>query len=149
MSRVLVGLSFVLLTLAGCGGGDGGTGPDDPFPDVSGAYNVDGGFDGTTRSEAGLTGSLTLTQASRQSGTLGGTATLTLTVQGEVSTISDVAVTEASVTPAGVVSFRIGSSAQGATWVFSGTRVGATISGRHTLTTQDARVSGDWTATKP
>lgn len=51
------------LALAACGGDS--TGPDNPFPDVSGSYAVDGGFDGLTRSDASVSGSLTLTQASQ------------------------------------------------------------------------------------
>jgi hypothetical protein len=102
-----------------------------------------------TRSDASLSGSLTLTQASQSSGTLGGTMTLTLTASGDVTTVSDVAISSASVTPTGVVSFRLGSSAAGGSWTFTGSRSGKTISGRHTLSTDSGTISGDWTGTRP
>jgi hypothetical protein len=137
-----------LTALYGCGGGDN-LSPSEPFPDVSGSYNVEGGFDGATRSEASITGSLTLTQASRQSGTLGGTATLTFNISGDITTVSDVPLQDASVTPGSVVSFRLGSSAQGVTWTFTGNRAGKTITGRHTLATTSGTVSGDWTGRSP
>jgi hypothetical protein len=136
-----------LSPLYGCGGDN--LSPSEPFPDVSGSYNVEGGFDGATRSEASITGSLTLTQASRQSGTLVGTATLTFNISGDVTTVSDIPLQEASVTPGSVVSFRLGSSSQGVTWTFTGNRSGKTITGRHTLVTTSGTVSGDWTGRSP
>lgn len=135
------------VALSACGGDS--TGPDNPFPDASGSYALDGGFDGLTRSDASFSGSVTLTQASQTSGTLGGTMTVTLTVGGDVSTVTDVAIQSASVTPTGVVSFRLGSSAAGSSWTFSGTRAGKVITGRHTLASSDGTFSGDWTGTSP
>lgn len=136
-----------LSALYGCGGDS--LSSNEPFPDASGSYNLEGGFDGLTRNEASFSGSLTLTQASRQSGTLGGTVTLTLTISGDVNTLSDVPVQSASVTPGGVVSFRLGSTAAGGSWTFSGTRSGGTVTGRHSLTDGANTFSGDWTGRLP
>jgi hypothetical protein len=143
MASILLGLS-----LAGCGG-DGGanTGPDDPFPDVAGVYNVHGGFDGLTNDEATFVGSLVLTQASRQTGELTGTMSVTATINGQVITAGNVQILSASVSPSGTVSFQLGRLSTGGSWTFSGTSAGETITGRHTLTDGSSSFSGDWTAT--
>jgi hypothetical protein len=132
-----------------CGGGGESLAPDQPFPDVSGPYQLAGGFDGLSHSQASFTGTLTLEQASTQSGTLTGTASLTLSIDGDISTIADVALQAASVTPGGVVSFRLGSTAAGGSWTFSGTRSAGVITGRHTLTDQESTFSGGWTGSAP
>jgi hypothetical protein len=135
------------LSLAGCGGGGGdAAGPGEPFPNVSGSYNIEGGFDGLTRNEASFVGSLSLSQASRQSGTLTGTMSVTLTIDGDVTTAGDVRLQSASVTPNGTVSFQLGTISTGGSWTFSGTAAGETISGRHTLTDGSNVFSGNWTA---
>jgi hypothetical protein len=133
-----------LLAIA-CGGGGEGLAPDQPFPDVTGVYQLAGGFDGLSHSQASFTGSLTLAQASTQSGALTGSASLTLSIDGDVSTIADVQLQSAAVTPGGVISFRLGSTAAGGGWTFSGTRSAGVITGRHTLTDQESTFSGGWT----
>ena len=144
-------LSFVSFLVAvsfnGCGG-DGGdtTSPEDPFPDVAGAYNISGGFDGLTSEEASFVGSLTLNQASRQSGELTGTMSATVNINGDVTTAGNVPIQSASVTPNGTVSFQLGSISNGGNWTFSGTTSGETIGGRHTLTDGTNTFSGDWSA---
>src|SRR5215207_3163026 len=132
-----------------CGGGGESLAPDQPFPDVSGPYQLAGGFDGLSQSEASFTGTLTLEQASTQSGSLTGTASLTLSIDGDVSTIADVPLQAASVTPGGVVSFRLGSTTAGGSWTFSGTRSAGVITGRHTLTDRESTFSGGWTGSAP
>ena len=122
--------------------------PNDPFPDVSGSYNIAGGFDGLSNSAASFTGSLTLTQASAESGTLSGTMSATLTLDGDVTTVGSVPIQSASVTPNGTVSFQLRSIGNGASWTFTGTAAGEAITGRHTLTDGSNTFSGDWTASK-
>jgi hypothetical protein len=141
--RVTLGL--MLATAIACGGDS--TSPEHPFPAANGAYALDGGFDGLTRSEASFTGTAHVNQASQDTGTLTGTATLTLTLDGDVSTVSDVQLLEASVSPSGVVSFRLGASTS--TWTFSGTLLNDKITVRHTLTDGSFTASGDWTGTRP
>ena len=136
---------FCLLTLYGCGGGDSLT-PPEPFPNVAGSYLLDGGFDGLTRGQASFGGTLTLTQTSRQSGTLGGTVSLTTIIDGQTSG-GVVPVESASVSSTGTVSFHIGGIAAGGSWTFSGTLAGTRISGRHTLTDGTTAFSGDWSGT--
>jgi hypothetical protein len=141
----LLPVLVVTALLFGCGSDS--SGPSHPFPNAAGAYAVDGGFDGFTRTDASVTGSLTLNQASQDTGTLTGAITLTLNVQGDVSTLSDEPILSASVTPSGVVSFRI--TGTGVSWTFTGTLSGKTITGRHTLTDGTSTLSGDWTGTRP
>jgi hypothetical protein len=137
--------ALLLLAAVACGGDS--TSPDHPYPDANGAYALDGGFDGLTRSEASFTGTADVNQTSQDTGTLTGTAAFTLTVNGDVTTASDVPLLSASVTPAGVVSFRLGASSS--TWTFSGTLAKDKITGRHTLTDGSFTASGDWNGTRP
>lgn len=67
-----------------------------------------------------------------------------LTLEGDVSTLTDEPILASSVTPAGVVSFRL--SGSGITWTFTGNLDGDEIAGRHTLTDGSTTASGDWTA---
>ncbi len=147
--RLFIASMLVSFWVSGCGG-DGGdtTDPDDPFPDVAGVYNVQGGFDNLTADEASFVGSLILNQASRQNGELTGTMSVTATINGDVTTAGNVAIQSASVSPSGTVSFTLGSIANGGSWTFSGTASGETISGRHTLTDGNLTFSGNWTATQ-
>ena len=140
----------ILLTIgsSGCGGGGGdSTAPDDSFPDVAGVYDIQGWFDGLTNGEASFVGSLTVDQASRQNGELTGTLSATAAINGKVITAGNVPIQSASVTPAGTVSFQVGSLSNGGSWTFNGTASGETISGRHTLTDGSLSFSGDWIAT--
>jgi hypothetical protein len=148
-TRLFIASVLVSFSLGGCGGGSGDTSaPEEPFPDVAGVYNVQGGFDDLTADEASFVGSLVLNQASRQSGELTGTMSVTATINGEVTTAGNVAIQSASVSPSGTVSFELGSIGNGGRWTFSGTASGETISGRHTLTDGSLSFSGDWTATQ-
>ena len=135
-----------LLIVAACGGGGDATAPDPTFPDVSGVYNVTGGFDGAPASQASLSGTLTLTQASRESGTLGGTFAVTALINGQAF-VGVVPLTEASVTEAGALTFTLGDG--DTTWTFTGTRAGSIISGRHTLTDGSTTITGSWTTGGP
>jgi hypothetical protein len=148
-TRLFIALVLVSFSLSGCGGGSGDTSaPEEPFPDVAGVYNVQGGFDELTADEASFVGSLVLNQASRQSGELTGTMSVTATINGDITTAGNVAIQSASVSPGGIVSFELGSIGNGGRWTFSGTASGETISGRHTLTDGSLSFSGDWTATQ-
>ena len=142
--RCLLGVG--LLTSASCGGGDA-AGPNLPYPAVAGVYQIDGGFDGATRSQASFTGSLTLVQATRTQATLTGTASITATINGQVLSVSDTPFSSASVTPAGVITFVFAET--GVSWTFTGTLSGKIITGRHTLTDGTTTISGDWTGVSP
>jgi len=147
LSRSAPVTALVCALFLGCGGGGGDSLiPNDPFPDAAGSYQMEGGFDGLTRNEASFTGILTLTQASRQSGTLGGSVSLSLTVDGSRSSASS-AIQSASVSPSGEIAFRLGSAADDATWTFNGTLAGSTINGRHTLSDGSQAFPGNWSAT--
>lgn len=130
-----------LIVAAACGGGDV-TAPQ-PFPDVAGVYNVTGGFDNVPSSQASFAGTLTLTQATRQASTLGGTFAITATINGQVLS-GTLSLQQASVSPAGVVTFVLNEGGN-ETWTFTGTLAGKVISGRHTLTDGTTTLSGSWT----
>jgi hypothetical protein len=118
-------LSAVLLPLAlltACGGDSNE--PEDPFPDAAGVYQVSGGFDDIPSNVGSFQGTLELTQASRSSGTLQGSAALLATLDGDVFNLSDPALANANVSPSGVLTFTMDGG--GATWTFSGTLSGAT-----------------------
>jgi hypothetical protein len=148
-SRRTVASTIVSLALSSCGG-DGGdsTGPDNGFPQVSGIYSIQGRFDGLTADEAAFAGTLILDQASRHSGDLTGSLTMTISAQGAVNSTGEAPLESASVTQQGAVSFRLGPSPASG-WTFTGTLVGGiTITGTHTLTDgQTASFPGTWTAT--
>jgi hypothetical protein len=138
---VLVGLAVAVLS--GCGGGDD-SGPSDPqFPNVAGFYNLTGTFDGLTPQEASVAGTVQLTQATRESGTLGGNFQVTATIGADVFPITS-AITSASVTQGGAVTWTIASN--GVAWQFSGNLSGSSMSGRHTLSNGAQSSSGNWSA---
>jgi hypothetical protein len=142
-----VGSGVLLATVVACGGDS--SGPDEPpYPAAAGAYQVDGGFDGLTRQQASFSGTLTLTQASREVGTLAGTATMTGQLGGQVYDLSGGTVQNASVTTAGAISVTVLSPTGTATWTFTGNLSGSTITGRHTLASGSASSSGDWTGNR-
>jgi hypothetical protein len=135
---------LVLTLLLGCGGDSNE--PEAPFPDVSGVYELTGGFDELAPADGSFTGTLELTQASRESGALDGSAAILVDLDGDVFNISDDALTGATVSPSGVVTFTLGGA--GATWTFTGTASGTGISqGRHTLAA-DITISGSWQAAR-
>ena len=138
-------LAMVLsvLTLAGCGGD--GSGPSDDFPDVEGSYSVFATFDGLTPTEGSATGTVTINQGSRSVGTLSGTLSLVVTIDGDLFQLTS-PLTSASVTPASVLTFTGGE--QGISWVFSGSMVNNALSGRHTLSDGPNVISGNWSGTR-
>ena len=137
----------IVLLLVACGGDS--TGPSKPFPSVAGTYQLDGTFDDFAPSVASFTGTLTITQASRDDGALGGSISLTANLGGSVLTISNRPLQEASVSPAGNVAFQAQSATPGTTWTFSGLVSGGNVAnGRHTLTDGVDAFSGAWTASK-
>ena len=148
-SRRTIASILVSLALSSCGG-DGGdsTGPGNGFPEVSGVYSIQGRFDGLTADQAAFAGTLILDQASRQSGALTGSLTMTISAQGQANSTGAAPFESASVSQEGAVSFRLGPSPT-AGWTFTGTLVGGiTITGRHTLTDgQTGSIPGTWSAT--
>jgi hypothetical protein len=140
---VLVGLAVA--ALSACGGGDD-AGPSAPqFPSVAGFYNLSGTFDGFTPQEASIAGTVQLTQATLESGVLGGNFQVTATIGGDVVPITS-AITSASVTQNGAVTWTIASN--GVAWQFSGNVAGTAMSGRHTLSDGAQPVSGNWNASR-
>lgn len=135
---------LVCLLLA-CGGGDSNE-PDDPFPDASGVFEIEGTFDDLPASSISFTGTLELTQASQQSGALQGSIAILADLSGDVFNVNDESLSGASVSPSGVITF----SATGGTssWTFTGTLSGDRINGgRHTLS-GDENFSGPWSGQK-
>jgi hypothetical protein len=131
--------------LAGCGGDS--TGPKDVFPQAKGVYAVNGGFDGISTSDAHFSGTLTLTQISRETGTLGGSATYTVIIGSKSYDFNEDSLSDATVSANGVVTYTMGEG--GSTWTFTGTLSGASIvNGHHTLAESSGSVSGAWSATR-
>ncbi len=138
-------LAFALLASA-CGGGDSNE-PEDPFPDAAGVYQISGGFDGIPSNVGSFSGTLEITQATRSSGTLQGTAAILATIDGDVFNLSDPVLDGANVSPTGALSFTMADNS--GTWTFTGTLSGNTISGgRHTLSAGSESISGNWQGTR-
>jgi hypothetical protein len=134
-----------LALLASCGGD--ATSPKDLFPDAAGVYQVNGTFDGISSSDAHFNGPLTLTQASRETGTLAGSAAYAVTIGSEIVNLSDDSISGAAVSPSGEVTYTMGEG--GSTWTFTGTLSGTSIiNGRHTLSEESGSASGAWSATR-
>lgn len=141
MRLALSGLLLALSLLPACGGDS--TEPEDPFPDAAGVYQVSGGFDGLPSNVGSFSGTLEITQATRSSGTLQGSAAILATIDGDVFNLNDPVLDGANVSPAGVLSFTIADNS--GTWTFTGTLSGNTItSGRHTLSAGGESISGNW-----
>ena len=144
MRRFLCGVLFAVVA---CGGGDS-TEPEPAFPDVAGNYNMTGRFDGLTEAEGRMNGTLTLTQASRNSGALGGNLALTAQLGGDVLSGNRL-LEQASVSPAGQLSFRVQSATDGISWTFTANRSGNSFTGgRHTITDGATTLSGSWEASR-
>jgi hypothetical protein len=142
MRLALSGVLLALAVLPACGGGDS-TEPEDPFPDAAGVYQVSGGFDGIPSNVGSFSGTLEITQASRSSGTLQGSAAILATIDGNVFNLNDPVLDGANVSPAGVLSFTMADNS--GTWTFTGTLSGNTITGgRHTLSGGTESISGNW-----
>ena len=141
MRLALSGLLLALSLLPACGGDSNE--PEEPFPDAAGVYQISGGFDGIPSNVGSFSGTLEITQATRSSGTLQGSATILATIGGDVFNLSDPVLGGANVSPAGVLSFTIADNS--GTWTFSGTLAGNAItSARHTLSAGGESLSGDW-----
>ncbi|HEX3236175.1 MAG TPA: hypothetical protein VHR41_18430 [Gemmatimonadales bacterium] len=133
------------LALAACGGDS--TGPKDVFPEAKGVYEVNGSFDGISTSDAHFSGALTLTQISRETGTLGGSAAYTVIIGTQSYDFTEDSLSAATVSANGVVTYTMGEG--GSTWTFTGTLSGPSIvDGHHTLSESSGSVSGAWTATR-
>ena len=142
MRLALSGLLLALSLLPACGGGDSNA-PEDPFPDAAGVYQVSGGFDGIPSSIGSFSGTLEITQASRSSGTLQGSAAILATIDGNVININDPVLDGANVSPAGVLSFTLADNS--GTWTFTGILSGnAVTGGRHTISAGGESLSGNW-----
>jgi hypothetical protein len=140
------GMIFLALVVVGCGGDS--SAPSPAFPDAAGVYNVSGDFDGTPSEEASFTGTVTLTQASRDQGALGGSASMTAKFGSDAATASDDALDQASVSTAGAITFTLVDPS--GSWTFTGTLAGNSITGgRHTLDVPGTgTISGNWTASR-
>jgi hypothetical protein len=142
--RALVCATLLSVSLLGCGGDSNG--PDEAFPDAAGVYNVTGSFDDLPSSVAHFEGTLTITQASRETGTLGGSAAYLATIGGDVFNLADDAINGAAISPTGVISFTLVDPS--GSWTFTGTLSGTTIiDGRHTISDGSSSYSGAWSAT--
>lgn len=136
--------SGVLLTLllSGCGG-DKSNDPEQPFPDVQGIYEIEGAFDDLPAGESSFEGTLELTQASQESGTLGGSMTILITLGDDIFNVAYEDLSDASVSTSGTISFTADDEL--VTWTFSGTASGSSIiNGRHTLSDGSESISGAW-----
>jgi hypothetical protein len=134
--------------LVACGGDSNG--PGDPFPDASGIFDVEGTFDDLPEATNSFSGTLTLTQASRESGTIEGSIALLVDLSGDVFNITDESLSGASVSPSGVITFTVAGTGS-STWTFTGTLSGTgthITSGRHTLSGTEDNFSGPWTGAK-
>jgi hypothetical protein len=142
--RALVCATLLSVSLLGCGGDSNG--PDAAFPDAAGVYDVSGTFDDLPASVAHFEGTLTITQDSRETGTLGGSAAYLATIDGQVFNLTDDAIDEAAISPTGEIAFTLADAS--GSWTFTGTLSGTTIiDGRHTISDGSSSYSGAWSAT--
>jgi hypothetical protein len=142
VSRLLLVASLAGLAAFGAACGDDDSGPSTPtFPNVAGVYQISGTFDEATSEEASFTGTVEVTQATLESGVLGGNLEATLNILGEETPISG-ALTSASVTESGAIAWTV--TDEGITWRFNGNMSGTGMSGRHLV---NDSVEGDWSAT--
>jgi hypothetical protein len=135
------GAGLCLAAVAACGGAP--SEPSPPAPVVAGTYHLDLGFDQLTAAQAHSTGIVTLTQTSPGSTGLSGTATMTTTVDGDVSQQAG-DVFSAAMSAGGSVTFTIGSPDGVITWTFAGTVSGDSIHGRHRLSDGVLPIDGDF-----
>ncbi len=132
--------------LAACGGDSAG--PDDPtYPAVGGIWEFHATFDGLSASQAFVTGSIALTQPSREQPTLGGTWQLTATVGGDIFA-GQGTVSQGSVTSTGQLTLTLIEPGAIETWTMTGTVVGTSAQGRFTLSDGFDALSGNWTGTR-
>jgi hypothetical protein len=134
------GAGLCLAAVAACGAPSE---PSPPAPVVAGTYHLDLGFDQLTTAQAHSTGVVTLTPTAPGSLTLAGSATMTTTVEGDVSQQGG-EVFSAAMSPGGSVTFTIGSPDGVITWTFAGTVSGDSIHGRHRLSDGMFPIDGDF-----
>ncbi len=134
---------FAVLVLGACGG-DSSTGPSAAYPAVAGTYPMSGSFDDVPTEHIG--GTLTLTQADRTTGVLGGSINFILTGP-TPETISGTLPATVTVSQSGVIDFVFAEN--GTSWAFNGTLNGKTISGRHVLSGGGTALPGSWSAMRP
>lgn len=136
---------FALLVTIGaiaCGGDASTAGY--RYPDVAGTYQLAGTFDGFPTSGP-MSGTVTLTQPSRNDTALGGNASIFVDFGAYPTTTTGIYA--ASIGDGGVVTFYVGSPGA-ATWKFTGTANGSTITGTHQLIDANRSFSGPFTATR-
>jgi hypothetical protein len=131
-----------------CGDDTSGGGPNDLFPDVAGAYTIEGDFGATPAGDSLVTGTVTIEQVSLEVSPLTGTADLTLAAQAGNLTINDAELQSASVTLAGVVVFTVERASDGLVWSFTGERAGNVLEGTHTLTRGSVTADGAWSGVR-
>lgn len=132
--------------LVACGGDDSGPQPEPAYANAAGVYTISGTFDGIPSADASFTGSITITQASREAPALGGTGSITATIAGDVFPVSS-SLSDATLTTNGQITFVMGGGGVG--WSFAGQLSGNTAGGRHTLTDGSSSFSGDFSMTRP
>jgi hypothetical protein len=137
-----------LAAVAGIGCGDDSTGPGASFPDVAGVYAIEGEFDDADPEDVFFTGTVTVTQESLESSILGGSADINLTTPTGVLAINDAELLDASVTLAGVVTFRVESPGNDISWTFTGERAGDVLEGTQTITQGSESETGPWTGSR-
>lgn len=135
-------------TVIACGDDSSDGGPNDPFPDVAGVYEIEGEFDAVPPEDASFSGAVTIEQESLESSILTGSADITLTRDAGNLIITDAELQNATVTLAGIVEFTVESPAANASWTFTGERAGDVLEGEHTLTQGSTSQSGTWSGSR-
>lgn len=145
---VLMATVLGLVLLPACGDSTRPEALPAPIPSVAGTYALSGTFDDSPGlSFAGpITITQAATQASRDTGALGGTATVTLSGSGE-NAVLDAVVTDATITRVGEVTFSL-STQLTASWRFTGTLAQGSITGRQTVNSANGTSTGPWRATR-
>jgi hypothetical protein len=141
MKHFLAALAFGALVACG---GDSSTAPKNPtFPSVAGVYAISGSFTGAALP---FSGTITFSQPSREQPTLEGSANLT--VYATDGNITFGTIDNASVSETGLVGFNVGSAVGTATWRFTGTLTGTTITGTHLLSDATSSAGGTFSAVR-
>ncbi|MDF2775910.1 MAG: hypothetical protein K0S86_5411 [Geminicoccaceae bacterium] len=139
--RRLLALGFIAV-LSACG--DSTSPP--PFPAVAGTYRMDITFSDFPPSVVNASGTITITQASRNAPDLTGSASVIVTIGGDNVAVTQL--TNASVTEAGVIRFRLTPPNSSSTWGFDGTVTASGMSGTHVLVGSTSSFPGTFTATR-
>ena len=145
MSRRRFLAAVVALTLTACGGGGDAVAPAPKYPDLAGTYKISGTFDTYTAAEAGLSGTIVITQADRNAPGLAGSANVTVTIGTGAVTLTQLK--NATANAAGAITFELPPPGSASTWTFTGSMSGTAITGTHALRSVDgAGVLGRFTA---